>query len=297
MSETLPPGWERRQAPNGQYYFIDHNTRTTTWTDPRQNYQAQPPAERDSYYSAQASYPTPPPRPEGYPSYANAPSVVEQQQPYPTPTPPQEKEKGHHQHHSHGGFFSNGMKVAAGLAAAGLAGLAIKDVVHHEERENERIARLEQEERDNRYMEEEMYNEERYNEERYNEPPPPPPEYGYGGVPEYGYGGGPAPSTTIINEDNGWFGDDKQTVIQTDGYGDTITTETKDGWFHDDTIVTETDRYGDTEVVSILYNTRVNYYVYIYIYIYSFIYRLKMIPAGYKWVNLFINNDDLNQIT
>ncbi len=30
----LPPGWERRVAPNGQAYFIDHNTQRTTWTHP-----------------------------------------------------------------------------------------------------------------------------------------------------------------------------------------------------------------------------------------------------------------------
>lgn len=31
----LPSGWERRVAPNGRVYFVDHNTRTTTWSDPR----------------------------------------------------------------------------------------------------------------------------------------------------------------------------------------------------------------------------------------------------------------------
>ncbi|KKP03208.1 hypothetical protein THAR02_04682 [Trichoderma harzianum] len=32
----LPSGWEQRQDPEGRAYFIDHNTRTTTWADPRQ---------------------------------------------------------------------------------------------------------------------------------------------------------------------------------------------------------------------------------------------------------------------
>lgn len=32
--ENLPLGWERRIAPNGQYYYIDHNTQRTTWIHP-----------------------------------------------------------------------------------------------------------------------------------------------------------------------------------------------------------------------------------------------------------------------
>lgn len=31
----LPPGWEQRSTPEGRSYFVDHNTRTTTWVDPR----------------------------------------------------------------------------------------------------------------------------------------------------------------------------------------------------------------------------------------------------------------------
>ncbi|XBW37541.1 hypothetical protein QEN19_003121 [Hanseniaspora menglaensis] len=31
----LPPGWEQRYTPEGRSYFVDHNTRTTTWVDPR----------------------------------------------------------------------------------------------------------------------------------------------------------------------------------------------------------------------------------------------------------------------
>lgn len=31
----LPSGWERRLTPEGRPYFVDHNTRTTTWVDPR----------------------------------------------------------------------------------------------------------------------------------------------------------------------------------------------------------------------------------------------------------------------
>lgn len=30
-SGSLPNGWEVRSAPNGRPFFIDHNTKTTTW--------------------------------------------------------------------------------------------------------------------------------------------------------------------------------------------------------------------------------------------------------------------------
>ena len=31
----LPPGWELRMTYNGKPYFVDHNTRTTQYKDPR----------------------------------------------------------------------------------------------------------------------------------------------------------------------------------------------------------------------------------------------------------------------
>lgn len=31
----LPAGWEQRWTPEGRPYYVDHNTRTTTWVDPR----------------------------------------------------------------------------------------------------------------------------------------------------------------------------------------------------------------------------------------------------------------------
>ncbi|CAF0743353.1 unnamed protein product [Rotaria sp. Silwood1] len=35
IAETpLPPGWEQRQDGHGRIYYVDHNTRTTTWTRP-----------------------------------------------------------------------------------------------------------------------------------------------------------------------------------------------------------------------------------------------------------------------
>ncbi|KAF7359541.1 E3 ubiquitin-protein ligase [Mycena sanguinolenta] len=32
---SLPNGWEERYTPEGRPYYVDHNTRTTTWVDPR----------------------------------------------------------------------------------------------------------------------------------------------------------------------------------------------------------------------------------------------------------------------
>ncbi|KAF8158110.1 HECT-domain-containing protein [Crassisporium funariophilum] len=32
---ALPAGWEERHTSTGRLYFVDHNTRTTTWIDPR----------------------------------------------------------------------------------------------------------------------------------------------------------------------------------------------------------------------------------------------------------------------
>jgi E3 ubiquitin-protein ligase NEDD4 len=31
----LPAGWEQRLTPEGRPYYVDHNTRATTWVDPR----------------------------------------------------------------------------------------------------------------------------------------------------------------------------------------------------------------------------------------------------------------------
>ncbi|KAK4884524.1 hypothetical protein RN001_000795 [Aquatica leii] len=35
FSEGLPSGWSMQLAPNGRWFFIDHNERTTSWIDPR----------------------------------------------------------------------------------------------------------------------------------------------------------------------------------------------------------------------------------------------------------------------
>lgn len=31
----MPPGWEVRYTANGRKYYVDHNNRTTQFTDPR----------------------------------------------------------------------------------------------------------------------------------------------------------------------------------------------------------------------------------------------------------------------
>lgn len=31
----LPDGWAKRYDQNGEVYFVDHNSRETTWYDPR----------------------------------------------------------------------------------------------------------------------------------------------------------------------------------------------------------------------------------------------------------------------
>ncbi|CAF2136027.1 unnamed protein product [Rotaria magnacalcarata] len=43
-TQPLPPGWEERQDALGRTYYVDHNTRTTTWTRP--NGQANPSSQR-----------------------------------------------------------------------------------------------------------------------------------------------------------------------------------------------------------------------------------------------------------
>uniref|UniRef100_A0A3Q2DZA9 E3 ubiquitin-protein ligase n=1 Tax=Cyprinodon variegatus TaxID=28743 RepID=A0A3Q2DZA9_CYPVA len=34
-SDPLPPGWEQRKDPHGRTYYVDHNTRATTWERPQ----------------------------------------------------------------------------------------------------------------------------------------------------------------------------------------------------------------------------------------------------------------------
>lgn len=53
-AEPLPPGWEIKIDPQtGWPFFVDHNSRTTTWSDPRLRAAAQVPSP----------CPSPPPRP------------------------------------------------------------------------------------------------------------------------------------------------------------------------------------------------------------------------------------------
>lgn len=60
-SEGLPKGWSMQVAPNGRTFFIDHNTKATTWVDPRTGRassmpnQNQPPAA-DRVVSSTSAY-------------------------------------------------------------------------------------------------------------------------------------------------------------------------------------------------------------------------------------------------
>uniref|UniRef100_A0A914W1G7 E3 ubiquitin-protein ligase n=1 Tax=Plectus sambesii TaxID=2011161 RepID=A0A914W1G7_9BILA len=45
----LPPNWNMQVAPNGRKFFINHETRTTTWIDPRTNSATEVPQRRSSY--------------------------------------------------------------------------------------------------------------------------------------------------------------------------------------------------------------------------------------------------------
>ncbi|CAF1473672.1 unnamed protein product [Adineta ricciae] len=51
----LPDGWEEKQTPDGQAYYVDHMTQNTTWMDPRPN-----------HYAAFQSFCATLPLPDGY---------------------------------------------------------------------------------------------------------------------------------------------------------------------------------------------------------------------------------------
>ncbi|EPQ05676.1 Membrane-associated guanylate kinase, WW and PDZ domain-containing protein 2 [Myotis brandtii] len=44
-SDPLPDNWEMAYTEKGEVYFIDHNTKTTSWLDPRLAKKAKPPEE------------------------------------------------------------------------------------------------------------------------------------------------------------------------------------------------------------------------------------------------------------
>ncbi|TGZ72990.1 hypothetical protein CRM22_001757 [Opisthorchis felineus] len=95
----LPPGWERVYHPGvGNYYYVDHNTKTTTWKDPRgttnPNHRPNPTNERLRYpgnymMSQQPSNPYPvPPIHDPYVQYVQDPfPPYFEMPPYPTYRP------------------------------------------------------------------------------------------------------------------------------------------------------------------------------------------------------------------
>ena len=60
----LPAGWERRTDSNGRSYYVDHNTRTTSWEDPRRNLAAAPQQPLPPGWEMRLS-------PEGYPYFVD----------------------------------------------------------------------------------------------------------------------------------------------------------------------------------------------------------------------------------
>jgi len=214
MSAPLPSGWEAKQAPDGRFYFIDHNTRTTTWDDPRaRNFYSSPPPPQGGYYPPPPQQYPPPPQQYPPPPQHQYTSPPQQYAPPSQTAPNQQPAKK--------GF--SGLALAGTAAAAGLAGFVAGEAIEHHKDEqkfghggggwgygggNTTV------------IEENVYGR--------------------------GYGGG----TTVIEERSGWFGRDTETIT-TDRFGDTTVVERDPGFlgFGGDTTVVETDRFGDTTVI------------------------------------------------
>ena len=50
--DEFPDGWEENITENGKVYFIDHNTQSTTWEDPRKKKKKQSPSGKRSFFLA-----------------------------------------------------------------------------------------------------------------------------------------------------------------------------------------------------------------------------------------------------
>ncbi|XP_028178227.1 WW domain-containing transcription regulator protein 1-like isoform X4 [Ostrinia furnacalis] len=55
----LPAGWEQARTPEGQIYYLNHITKTTTWDDPRKTLAAQSVASSVQHQSAETLLPQP----------------------------------------------------------------------------------------------------------------------------------------------------------------------------------------------------------------------------------------------
>jgi BCL2-associated athanogene 3 len=72
----LPPGWEMRyDPPSGRYFFVDHNSRSTTWNDPRLNppYLTHYPSSQSPYQATYHQYPPFPPSGMNVPARLDGP--------------------------------------------------------------------------------------------------------------------------------------------------------------------------------------------------------------------------------
>lgn len=76
-SSPLPPGWEQARTSEGQVYYLNHITRTTTWEDPRKSLAAQTAAQQhqsaDQLLSSHSV--TLPPSPATTPTKVSPPDV------------------------------------------------------------------------------------------------------------------------------------------------------------------------------------------------------------------------------
>lgn len=86
--QPLPAGWEIKYAPNGKPYFVDHNTRRTTWEDPRGTKALSPRTEQPPRLSATLA--TTPQSPRPTTTTSNGPTATSTPpQPAPSATRPQ----------------------------------------------------------------------------------------------------------------------------------------------------------------------------------------------------------------
>jgi E3 ubiquitin-protein ligase NEDD4 len=85
-NSSLPPGWEIRIDPHsGRTYFLDHNTKTTSWNDPRVGIHSPVSQSSQSFYAS-------PPHVSTDSSLA-LPSKSRVVSPQPAPQPNKEEER------------------------------------------------------------------------------------------------------------------------------------------------------------------------------------------------------------
>ncbi|XP_056135410.1 E3 ubiquitin-protein ligase NEDD4-like [Lampris incognitus] len=71
-SAGLPPGWEEKQDSKGRHYYVNHNSRTTTWTRPLIQMTSEAAAANVLFQSPAVQHPSPI-SPEGSPQHSPGP--------------------------------------------------------------------------------------------------------------------------------------------------------------------------------------------------------------------------------